>query len=140
MSPSTKVLSILSLSAAVGQILSEAKGDDRIKYRGKKLQEAGMTATVSYPFPAISTSKVRQVERKVEEVCAHGEDIDLIETLSFLVLGLSDIRAKINARNWRYLDPVLKRVQWCMDLFTKRDEHEEIHEKAYFKYEKWIES
>jgi len=138
MNPSVKVFSILSLSAAVGKILSETKGDGRIIYRGQKLYEAGLNATGAYPFPALKKSKVKQIERKVDDVCAHGQDINIIETLSFLIIGLTDIRSKVNVRNWFYLDPVLKRVQWCMDLFTGKYSNEDIHESAYAKYEAWV--
>jgi len=32
----------------------------------------------------------------------------------------------------------LKRVQWCMDLFTGKYGNEDIHEAAYIKYEAWV--
>lgn len=138
MNPSTKVFAILSLSAAIGKILSRTKGDDRIIWRGKCLHDAGFKATESYPFPALTNSKIKQIEAKVEQVCKDGEDMNIIETLSFLIVGLTDIRAKMNSSNWAYLDPVLTRAQWCMDLFCGKYAHEDVHEAAYIKYEDWI--
>ena len=136
MNSSTKVFSVLSLSAAIGKILSKTE-DDRIIWRGKCLHEAGFKATESYPFPALTNSKVKQVERKVSEVCS-GDDLNIIETLSFLICGLVDLRANINRRNWACLDPVLTRAQWAMDLFDGNDDHGDVHEVALAKYEVWI--
>ncbi len=39
--------------------------------------------------------------------------------------------------NWLYLDPVLRRVQWAMDLFDDHD-NEYFHIEAYRRYEKWV--
>jgi len=137
MNSSTKVFSILSLSAAIGNILANSNGDDRIKWRGQKLHEAGFEATQRYPFPPLTTSKIRQIEKKVDEVCQHERDINIIETLAFLIAGLVDIRAYIKPDKWFFLDPVLTRATWCLDLVDSKCEQEEIYAKAFEDFERW---
>jgi hypothetical protein len=136
LNPSTKVFAILSLAAALGQIIEKSTGTEAMHWRGQKLQEAGFEAVGKYPFPPLSNSKVRQIGKKIEEVCC-GENISIIETLSFLICGLIDIRAKTNQANWKHIDPVLKRATWCMELFDPRYEMEEIHANAFEQFERW---
>ncbi len=136
MTPSTKVFSLLSLSGAIGMILAK-NDDERISWRGKKLQEAGIKATMEHPYSHLDASKIKQIEKKVNEICQDAENINIVETLSFLLCGLVDLRAHMKPSNWLYLDPVLRRVQWAMDLFDDHD-NEYFHIEAYRRYEKWV--
>jgi len=137
MNPSTKIFSILSLSAALGQIITKSGADDSAKWRGQKLYEAGLEATGRYPFPQLTKSKLSQIGKKVEEVCKPGEEISIVETLSFLICGLIDIRAKTNFYNWKYIDPVLKRAVWCQEKFDPKYKFDDLHAKALEDYERW---
>jgi hypothetical protein len=137
MNPSTKVFATLSLAAALGQIIQKSTGTDAMHWRGQKLQEAGFDAVGRYPFPPLTDSKVRQIGIKVEEICS-GENISVIETLSFLVCGLIDIRSKTNPSNWKYIDPVLKRAVWCQEFFDPKYELDEAHAKAMEDYTRWV--
>lgn len=137
MNPSTKVFTILSLAAALGQIIAKSDSDDAAKWRGQKLFEAGLDATGRYPFPQLTKSKLSQIGEKIEEVCRPGEDISIVETLSFLVCGLIDIRCKTNPSNWKYIDPVLKRAVWAQEKFDPKYEQDDDHSKALEDYSRW---
>lgn len=141
MNASTKVFSILSLAAAIGKILEKSKAEDhaeRINWRGSCLHRAGFKAVSSYPFPSMTDNKVKQVGAKVEEVCKSGEEFDIVETLSFLMVGLVDIWSNVNDSNKVFIDPVIRRVRWCMDLFCGDGTHDEAHVSALKRYEEWV--
>jgi len=138
MKASTKVFAILSLASAAGQMILKSDSDDAAKWRGQKLYESGLDAVGVYPFPVLTKSKIRQIERKIEEVCKPGEDISVVEILSFLVCGLIDIRSKTKKENWSHIDPVLKRALWCQEKFDPKYELEDAHAKAYTDYCAWI--
>ena len=138
MKSSTKVFAILSLASAAGQMIVKSGIDDTTKWRGEKLYESGLNAVGAYPFPILTKSKIRQIERKIEDVCKPGEDISVVEILSFLVCGLIDIRSKTKKENWRHIDPVLKRAVWCQEKFDPKYELEDAHAKAYSDYCAWV--
>jgi len=138
MNPSTKVFAILSLASAAGQMIVKSGIDDTAKWRGEKLYESGLNAVGAYPFPVLTKSKIKQIEKKIEEVCKPGEDISVVEILSFLVCGLVDIRCKTKPDNWKHIDPVLKRAVWCQEKFDPKYELEDAHAKAYSDYCAWV--
>ena len=136
MNPSTKVFSILSLASAIGGILGKIQ-DEKIAWRGQKLHEAGFEATQKYPFPQLNNSKVRQIKKKVEQICQADTDFEIVETLSFLLCGLDDILIKTNPRNAEFINPVISRVLWCQELFNPKLNTPEIYAAAVGKYEIW---
>ncbi|RLB94620.1 MAG: hypothetical protein DRH26_00700 [Deltaproteobacteria bacterium] len=134
---STKALTILSLSATAGTIMAREK-DDRAKFRGTKLVEAGWNATAKYASVNKSKSKLRQVGKEIENICPLEEVLNVLEVLSFLLCGLIDLWSHASQNNKRQLDIVIKRVIWCIKLLDPKLNQHEIHLSALDKYESWV--
>ncbi len=144
MNASTKTFAILSLSAAIGGLMAKSKSNDRtqnelemINWRGQKLAEAGVIAVEKYPLPSLTKSKLKQVEKKVDEVCKHEDEFMIVEKLAFLITALIDIRAHIKPKRWILIDPILTRANWAMQLFDSKYEQEHLHSKAFEAFERW---
>lgn len=135
MSPSTKVFSILSVAAVLGQVM-ERQDNDKLTWRGEKLKEAAFKATSIYPFGALTKSKLKQIEKKNTEILDINGSFEITETLSFLIAALIDIRSHIKPERAVLIDPVLKRAKWSMMLF-KNHSNDDLHERAFERYEKW---
>lgn len=144
MNASTKTFAILSLSAAIGNMMAQSESPDRdpseaekIRWRGKKLAEVGVIAVTKYPLPILTKSKMKQIEKKVDEICRDKDDFIIVEKLAFLVTALVDIRAHIKPERWELIDPILKRTNWAMALFDPKYEQEDLHVRALEAFERW---
>lgn len=84
----------------------------------------------------IDKSKLKQAEKKIEQVCKDGDVFDIVETLSFLFLGLNDLGHYCKDKD------MIKAVEdVALNFTTVYDpnlEDEINHQKAMEKYEKWI--
>ena len=133
MNASTKTLALLSMTASMGHILVNSNGSDTIKWRGEKLREIGWSASKKYKISTIGKSKLKQLEQKISEVC-QGDNIDVLEHLSFLLLGLIDLWSH---RQKGVIDLAIKRVIWCIQAFDPKQNNHDAHNRAWEKYEKW---
>lgn len=138
MNASTKVFSVLSLSAAIGELLEKSTEDDRIKYRSRKLREAGYESVSKYPFPALSKSKIDQVAKKIDQVCKPDHDIGIVKSLSFLNHGIIDIMSHMPKERKELLESTLKRQVWVQQLFDPGFKLVDVHNEALDDYEEWV--
>lgn len=134
MNPSTKVFATLSLSAAVGKKIQTVDESKTLKALGESLYNAGYEATGKYPYPALSSSKTRQIINAVG-VMLHSP-LEPPEILSMLIAGLTDIYAKVKPGRQDIIDPVIYCAQACLDAYPDEPDHC----AAWERYQKWVAS
>ena len=71
-------------------------------------------------------------------IWAYGyqEEFDIYEMLSFLLSGINDL-THYNKNNKDFV-LIEKRIIWFMKLFDPKLKQNDIHQKAFEKYNKWI--
>lgn len=135
MNPSTKVFATLSLAAAIGkktETMGKGICDDEIKNRGKRLHDAGYSASEKYPFQGLTIKKIIQIGDAVKGLL--GGKQTQYSVISMVIAGLVDIRAKCNPDRWPLIDPVIDCAKDCLDLF-QADEQADID--AFERYQEW---
>ena len=134
MNPSTKVFATLSLSAAVGKKIRKMEDSETLNALGESLYKAGYEATGKYPYPALSSSKTRQIINAVGAML--HSPLEPPEILSMLIAGLADIYAKVKPGRQDIIDPVIYCAQACLDAY----DYEPDHTAAWERYQKWVAS
>ena len=135
MTPSLKKLCIFSLATGLGQMISAQTDDDATRWRAAKLGEAGQNA-IDRCHAKVDASRVKQVQEKIAQVCKDGEEFDLVETLSFLLLGLMELQHYSPGDS--RIKTLIKRAMWFTRLYDPRLEDDATHEAAYRRFEAWI--
>ena len=135
-----KKLLIYGLASGVGLAIKQQ--EDRKKdpdlyatYRAKLLSDAGQAA-VDVCRTTYNKSRQRQVKRKIDQICKDGEAYDIVEMLSFLILGIQELQHF--CKDTSLIDVVEKRAVWFTKLYDPKLDNEEKHIIAYQRYEKWI--
>ena len=134
MTPSTKIFATLSLAAAVGEKIKNMNESETHKALGGSLYDAGYEATGKYPYPALSTSKTRQILDAVESMLS--SPLEPQEILSMLIAGMVDINAKCKKERQLIIDPVIYCAQACLDAYHDEPDHD----AAFERYQKWTTS
>ena len=137
MNSSTKIFTILSLSATMGTVIAKSSTTDTARFRGQKLYEAGFTAAQKYPFPRLNDSKMRQISKSIETICKSDEQFEIVETLSFLLCGLNDIWSHVNPDNQALLESLFKRLPWVLRLFDPGLDLHDVYNHGHERYEGW---
>lgn len=130
MKPAVKVFATLSLSAAVGEKIKNMQETSATIAAGEKLRAAGYKATGEYPYPAISAKKTDQIAQAVMDLL--NEPMEPPAIISMLLAGLSDICAYVKPDKIKIINPVIRELQACLDLYDEPD-----HDKAFEHYERW---
>ena len=153
MNASTKKLCIYGLATGLGIMIRERLGNEAEEFKDlseierqvildntAEIQAAGQYAidhTILHDKVKVDRSRLRQVHRKVEEVCKDGEEYDVVETLSFLFLGLAEL--EFYCRDKKKIETVKDAALNFMTVYDPNLENEEIHKAANDKYNQWIE-
>jgi len=137
MNSSTKIFTILSLSATCGTIIAKASTSDTAKFRGQKLYEAGFEAAQKYPFPGLNDNKMRQISKSIETICKSDEEFGIVETLSFLLCGLNDVWSHVKPERQELLECLFKRVPWVLKLFDPALDQHDVYNCGHNRYERW---
>ena len=137
MNPATKSLALFSMTTAMGHFLANSTGSDALKWRGQKLYEAGFTAAKKYKTTKIGKSRLRQVDRKIDEAFPSDESLNILENLSFLLMGMVDLSGHSKNKSRTNIDLVYKRLVWCIRLLDPKREDHKIHDRAWKKFTKW---
>jgi len=132
MNATTKTFATFSLSAAVGQMMIDAGDNEKEQWRGKKLYEAGVHASAVYPSHHLTAGAIERIGKAVDALCSPVTPIEKV--LSLLLASLVDIRAHVKADRYAYIDPLIKRVRWALDLYETNDD---MHEAALKQYWEW---
>jgi hypothetical protein len=105
-------------------------------WRSEKLTESGQAA-IDKCHAKVDGSRVMQAHKKISEVCKVGEAFDLVETLSFLLLGLMELQHYSPGDS--RIKTLIKRAMWFTRLYDPKLEQESAHADAYRRFEQWME-
>ncbi|MBC8184931.1 hypothetical protein H8E88_27885 [candidate division KSB1 bacterium] len=133
MTPSLKKLCIYGLATGVGEMLQKQSRDEHVQWRALKLAEAGQ-ALIDNCKIKIDSSMVNRVEKKIDQICKNKGQYDVVEMLSFLILGVQELRHYSDSKRLKTLE---KRAIWFTRLFDPKLEAS-VHELAYKRYERWV--
>jgi len=150
MSPSQKKILIFALAVGFRDMIikqlnqtpthlmseQEIKDRDMTAWRAIKLAEAGQAAIDKNGYIKVDNSMVRRAKRKINQLYKDGEEFEIVEALSFLLLGLQELQTHCN--DTTYIDPIEKRAMWFTKLFDPRLENEDVHANALRRYEAWL--
>ena len=134
MNPALKKICLYSLCDSIGAIINEQSENEALKWRGLKLHEAGEHAMFKSNVK-IDKSRMGQASRKINEIHKDGEEVDVLESLLFLLCGLSDL-------DYHGADPVMievliRRLNWTIVAFDSRLDNNDMYDQAVEEYEKW---
>ena len=134
MNPALKKICLYSLCDSIGQVINKKSENEALKWRGLKLHEAGEHALCKSKVK-IDKSRMGQASRKINEIHKDGETVDVLESLLFLLCGLSDLDA-------HGVDPVtlellIKRLNWTIAAFDSRLDNNDLYDQVVEDYEKW---
>ena len=132
MNTSTKVFATLALSAAVGEKIKTTESGE-LSEAGEKLRSAGVIATGAYPSAPLTAKKPEAISDAVMRLLS--TPLEPQDILSMLVAGLVDIRAKCKPERHRLIDPIIRSVQACLDIY----DDETDHDAAFDRYCAWLE-
>ena len=138
MTPSIKKLCIFGLATGVGEMLQKQSRDGQVQWRALKLAQAGQDCIMNCKVK-VDSSSFRRAKLKVDQINNDHEQFDVVEKVSFILLGGQDFRH--HATDHKYierLDMLNKRALWFMKLFDPGFESD-VHEVAYQKYIAWTE-
>ena len=138
MNTSIKKLCIFGLATGVGEMLQKQSDDEQVKWRAKKLSEAGQVLIDNCQVK-VDSSSFRRAKLKVDQINNDHERFDVVEKVSFILLGGQELRHYATDNTYiKRLDILNKRAIWFMKLFDPGFESG-VHEIAYQKYIKWTE-
>ena len=132
MNTSIKVFATLALSAAVGEKIKNTESGE-LSEAGEKLRSAGFIATGAYPSAPLTAKKTEAISDAVMRLLS--TPLEPQDILSMLVAGLVDIRAKCKPERHRLIDPIIRSVQACLDIY----DDETDHDAAFDRYCAWLE-
>lgn len=133
MNTSTKVFATLALSAAVGEKIKTTEAGE-LSEAGEKLRSAWFIATGAYPSASLTPKKTEAISDAVMRLLS--TPLEPQDILSMLVAGLVDIRAKCKPERHMLIDPIIRSVQACLDIY----DDETDHDAAFDRYCAWLES
>jgi len=137
-SASIKKLCIFGLATGVGNMLQNQSKDEQVKWRAKKLSEAGQ-ALINNCKVKVDSSSFRRSKLKIDQVNNDHEQFDVVEKVSFILLGTHELRHYATDDQYiNRLELLNKRALWFMKLFDPGFESD-VHETAYQKYYEWTE-
>ena len=131
-----RTLLLLSLADGIGKMLIEQGETPEIKWRALKMQESASRILVTQKTK-ITKPGMRLIRSKIDAFCKDKHQFDLVEALSFLILGISDLMVYKRSNGPLYT-PLLKRIVWFTKLFDTKLDEEETHTRAMGRYEQWI--
>ena len=144
MSPSLKKLVIFGLAAGIGTMIREQVGGfadmtedekDLTSWNAEQLNAAGMAAIMKTKC-RVDKSKIKQAEKKIDQVCKNKTQFDVAELLSFLFLGLNDLA--YYCKDKETIKTVEDAALNFITVFDPNLDDSQIHEEALGKYEGWI--
>ena len=139
MKPALKKLCLFGLSEGIGKMLINQTDDEKVKWRATKLKEAGNYAIKNCRIK-IDKTKLKQTERKIESIYEDQSEFDIITMLSFILCGVNDLFFFSKDKNNKSLLLLEKRLVWFIKYYDPKLENEDIHQKAFKKYYKWVEN
>jgi len=134
MNTSIKKLCIFGLATGVGEMLQKQSKDEQVKWRAKKLSEAGQ-ALIDNCKVKVDSSSVKRVRKHIDKVCKDKDQYDVVLMLSFLIFGVQELLHYSGEERLKTLE---KRAIWFTKIFDPKLESS-VHEDAYKQYVKWTE-
>ncbi len=137
MTPSLKKLCIYALADALGTSGIQAAPDDAVKWRCQKLREAGEQALNGVCKQVkVNKSKINQAQTSVMKLHKDGDELDMVQEISFLLAALCDLEQFMpdNEGNNR----LIKRSMWVLALWDTKLDKFDIYDNAAKRYQKWI--
>ena len=134
MNLSIKKLCLFSLCDSVGQIMTEQGKNETTKWRGLKLHEAGELAIKKCNIK-VDKPMLKKVSEKINEVYEDGKEVDILNALLFLLVGLCDLND--NGSNDPVVDLLIRRTDWAVNLWDKKLNKIEAYDLAVKMYERW---
>lgn len=131
MSTQTKILSTLSMAAAVGQKIESMETDQNLHGAGSALKEIGFESARAYPTAGVDKNVDLIADAVIRLL---NGPLDPRDMLSMLIAGLTDIHAKINPARRCLIDPVIYAAQACLDFY----QGDVDHEAAFCRYLEWV--
>ena len=127
----------LSLIGMIDSLCASVKTSEseKVLWRAQKLNEAGQNALNSSKIK-ITNNLRKRAKEKVEMAYGYQEEFDIYEMLSFLLSGINDLTH--HNKNNKDFVLIEKRIIWFMKLFDPKLKQNDIHQKAFEKYDKWI--
>ena len=145
MKPSLKKVCIFSLAAGIGKMINSQihkfdMDDERKKltlWNANQIAIAGEKALMKCGIK-IDNSRLKQSTKKINEAAIQQNDnsFDVLETLSFLFLGLNDITHY--SKNKTYIKDVEDAALNFMVMYDPNLEKDDVHIIAAEKYQRWI--
>jgi len=133
-----KKLCIFGLATGVGNMLQNQSKDEQVKWRARKLSEAGQ-ALIDTCQVKVDSSSFSRSKLKIDQVNHDHEQFDVLETVSFVLLGTQELRHYATDDQYiKRLELLNKRAIWFMKLFDPTFKSK-VHETAYKKYYEWTE-
>ena len=129
-----KKLCIFCLATGVGQMIIDQTDDDKVAWRALKLSESGQKCIDNCQVK-IDSSAVKRVKAKIDQICKHKDEYDIVEMLSFLVYGVQELIMHYSKSEM--LENLEKRALWFIKIYDPKFEAN-VHEIAYKRYEEWI--
>lgn len=135
MTPSLKKLTILGLATGIAQMLLDQSDDAKVHWRSQVLYQASQLA-VDKCNVTVDKSRLRQAQVKIDEVCLDGQDFDIVDMLSFLLIGLDDLQT--HCKDISMINVMIKRTNWLLQYFDPKLESAKIFEDVHGRYLEWI--
>ncbi len=147
MNTSLKKICIFALATSIGQmVISQCHKfnmDDGEKkttiWNADQISKAGDTALELCGIK-VDKSRLKQASRKIDELKKDGDEFDILETLSFIFLGIQDFQ--VGRKKYATSQPYLQDLEdACLNFLTQYDpnlEKDDIHKKANEKYQTWV--
>jgi hypothetical protein len=155
MKTALKKICIFSLAAGVGLMVKSQISDpdndyfkDTTQDEKDIIQDCATDISIAGEYALdncgvkIDRSRFRQAGKKVDEVKMNGEEFDIVETLSFLLAGLTDM-----IKDWGRYENIgaRERIKAVQDaalnflcVYDPNIEMDNIHAIAAAKYEEWV--
>ena len=134
MNSALKKLALFGLAAGIGGMLVDQSEDKRLKWRASLLARAGKEA-IKVCHVNVNKSRVKQVKRKIGDLCKDKEPFDSIELLSFLLAGLDDLQT--HCKSTSEIETLIKRTKWLLSFFDPMLTEIELYESASDRYRMW---
>jgi len=134
MNPALKKICLYSLCDSLGIIICEQSDNPALKWRGQKLHEAGEHALFKSKVK-IDKSRMGQASRKINEIHKDGEQVDVLESLLFLLCGLSDLDD--HGADPVTIEVLIRRLNWVVAAFDSKLDNNDMYDTAVEDYERW---
>lgn len=135
MNTSTKKLLILGLCSGLGRMLMDQAEDGQVRKHAEKFNVLADQA-IQKTAIKVTFNGIKRIKAKIDKLYADKEEFNVVEALSFCILGLMDLQHY--SGEGTPIDAILLHAMVFTKYWDPELQDEDAHSAATKKYLEWL--